>query len=131
MDSKIIQKNQMLATLFIVFAGFQPLAFAGGFFALTIAAAGTFAAPTVDDPALKWYTAMAVWGVAMMAISIVLFVLALIAGIAMKKYKNYGRICGLIAAILALFEIPVGTLLGIYALIFLRKAEVKQIYTAA
>ncbi|MEW6131331.1 MAG: hypothetical protein AB1757_30155 [Acidobacteriota bacterium] len=128
MNRQIIQKNQTLATLLMVFACFQPLALIGGFFAFTIAAAGTFAAPTVDDPALKWYTAMAVWGVAMVAISMALFVLALIAGIGMKKYKHYGRLCALLAAVLALFEIPIGTILGIYALIFLCKAEVKQIY---
>ena len=49
-------------------------------------------------------------------VSVVLFVLSLIAGIAILKNSNAGRSFGLVTAYIALLEIPFGTIFGIYAL---------------
>jgi hypothetical protein len=126
MDFEFEMKSQTIGTLFIIFACFQPLVLFTGFMAFGMAAAGTFAAPTVDDPALKGYTVMALMGVILMPLSIILFVVALVAGISIKKRKPCGRIWGLIAAGLALLEIPVGTVLAIYALRFFKDERSKQ-----
>jgi hypothetical protein len=130
MDAEFEIKNQTLATLFIIFACLQPVVFLVAFMVFGMALAGTFAAPTVDDPALKWYTAMAVWGIVMMPVAALLLVFALVAGIGIKKRKSYGRIWGLIAAVVALLEFPIGTVLGIYALRLLTNDRSKQIYSA-
>jgi hypothetical protein len=129
MDVEFEMKSQTLGTLFIIFACFQPLVLLAGFMAFTMAAAGTFAAPSVDDPALKRYTVMAVWGIILMLLSILLFVIALVAGIGIKKRRRYGRIWGIIAAVVSLLEIPIGTVLGIYALRFFKDAGSRQIYS--
>jgi hypothetical protein len=129
MDVEVEARNQTLGTLFILFACFQPVLFFAGFMALTLAMAGTFAAPSTNDPALKWYTAMMVFGIVAMPLSIILFVLALVAGIGIKRRKRYGRIWGMIAAVVSLLEIPIGTGLGIYALRFLTNERSKQIYS--
>jgi hypothetical protein len=127
MDFEFEMKSQTIGTLFIIFACFQPLVLFAGFMAFTMAAAGTFAAPSVDDPALKGYTVMALMGVILMPLSIILFVIALVAGICIKKRKPCGRIWGMIAAVLALLEIPVGTVLGVYALCFFKDERSKPI----
>lgn len=129
MDIEYARKNQTLGTLFILFACFQPVVFLAAFMALGMAMAGTFAAPSSTDPALKWYTAMAIWGILTMPVSALLFVFALVAGIGIKKRKRYGRIWGMIAAVVSLLEFPIGTLPGIYALRFLANERAKQIYS--
>ena len=55
-------------------------------------------------------------GYAFSIVSIVLFALSLIAGIAILKNSNSGRAVGIAAAYVALLEIPFGTIFGIYAL---------------
>jgi hypothetical protein len=129
MDAEFEIKNQTLATLFIIFACLQPVVFLVAFTLFGMALAGTFAAPTSDDPALKWYTAMAIWGIITMPLAVLLFVCALVAGIGIKKRKPYGRIWGMITAALALLEFPIGTVLGIYALRLLANDRSKQIYS--
>jgi hypothetical protein len=72
---------------------------------------------------------MAVWGIVTMPVSALLFIFALVAGIGIKERKGYGRIRGIIAAVVSLLEIPVGAMLGIYALRFLANDRSKQIYS--
>jgi hypothetical protein len=130
MDAEFEIKNQTLATLFIIFACLQAVVFLAAFIAFTMALAGTFAAQRADDPVLQWYTAMAVWGIVMMPVAVLLFVFALVAGIGIKKRKPYGRIWGMIAAVVALLEFPIGTVLGVYALRLLANDRSKQIYSS-
>jgi len=49
-------------------------------------------------------------------VSVVLFALSLIAGIAILRNSNAGRAVGIAAAYIALLEIPFGTIFGIYAI---------------
>jgi hypothetical protein len=128
MDVEFEDKNQTLGTLFLIFACFQPVVLLVAFMAFGMALAGTFAAQRADDPILKWYTAMAVWGFPTMILSIILLVIAPIAGLGMKKRKRYGRIWAMITAVVALLEFPIGTLLGIFVLRFFANARSKQIY---
>ncbi len=55
-------------------------------------------------------------GWAFSVVSVVLFALSLIAGVAILKNSNSGRAVGIAAAYVALLEIPFGTIFGIYAL---------------
>ena len=55
-------------------------------------------------------------GWAFSIVSVVLFVLSLIAGISILKNSNSGRAVGVVTAYIALLEIPFGTIFGIYAL---------------
>lgn len=130
MDAEFEVKNQTLATLFIIFACLQPVVFLAAFTVLSMGAGATFTAPTGDDPALKWYTAMMLWGLVNMLLAVLLFICALVTGIGIKKRKPYGRIWGLIAAAVALLEFPIGTALGIYALRLLTHERSKPIYSS-
>ena len=118
MDVEFEAKIQTWGTLFILFGCFQCVTFIAAFMAFGMAAAGTFAALRADDPILKWYTIMGVWGIITMPLTLLLFIFALIAGIGLKKRKPYGRIWGIIAAAVALLEFPVGTLFAIFAVRF-------------
>ena len=127
MDIEYDLKQQNLGTLLIIFACFQPGVLVAGLMGFAMAAAGTFAAPTVDDPALKWYTALAVCGAVAMPLSVILFIVCLVAGIGLRRRKRFGRIWGLIAAALSLLEVPIGTVLGLYALRVLANERSKQL----
>jgi len=54
--------------------------------------------------------------------------LSLAAGIGILQAKNWGRIISIIVAVLSLFWIPVGTVLGVLVLIYLMKAEVREYF---
>jgi hypothetical protein len=129
MDAEYEIKNQTLATLLIIFACLQPVVFLVAFTLFGMALAGTFAAQRHDDPALQWYTAMAVWGIITMPLAVLLFIFSLVAAVGIKKRKRYGRIWGMITAAVALLEFPIGTVLGIYALRLLANDRSKQIYS--
>ncbi len=51
---------------------------------------------------------------------------ALFAGIGILQRREWGRILGIIVAVIALFNIPFGTAFGIYALIILTRPEAQQ-----
>ena len=74
---------------------------------------------------------LAVWGVILMALSVPLFVVALVAGIGLKKGKRFGRAWGFIAASLSLLEIPIGTVIGVYALRVLTDRRSKEVVSQA
>jgi len=59
---------------------------------------------------------LALIGGVLASIIIMLSLPRLIAGIALLKYRNWGRILTVIVSILGLVDFPVGTALGIYGL---------------
>ena len=71
---------------------------------------------------------------AIFGLSIAIFVLlccislCLAGGIGILKGKSWGRIISIVVAILSLFWIPVGTVLGILVLIYLAKSEVRAYF---
>lgn len=61
-------------------------------------------------------------------LSIVTFLFPLLAGWKMLKARPRARVWALIAAILSLWQFPVGTIIGIYCLWFLFSEEGKRFY---
>ena len=55
----------------------------------------------------------------------------IIGGVGLLKWKGWARILVIILAILDLFNIPIGTALGIYTLWVLLKDETAQLFAAA
>ena len=54
--------------------------------------------------------------------------LSLAGGIGILKAKSWGRIISIVVAVLSLFWIPVGTVLGVLVLIYLAKPEVREYF---
>jgi hypothetical protein len=72
--------------------------------------------------------------VAGIVISLIVFVVAafyLFTGIKLRKLAPVGRTLGLIASILALFNFPLGTALGVYGLWFLLGDMGKALYSGS
>ncbi len=64
--------------------------------------------------------------IGLVVLSFTLPILYLPLGKAIKEHKRWGRIVGNIVGVLALFAIPIGTLIGIYILILLNNSWVEQ-----
>ncbi|MFC1875095.1 hypothetical protein ACFLY3_02970 [Chloroflexota bacterium] len=54
--------------------------------------------------------------------------LSLAGGIGVLKAKSWGRIISMVNAILSLFNIPIGTAIGILVLMYLVKPEVREYF---
>ena len=54
--------------------------------------------------------------------------LSLAGGIGILKAKSWGRIISIVVAVLSLFWIPVGTVLGVLVLIYLTRSEVRAYF---
>ena len=54
--------------------------------------------------------------------------LCLAGGIGILQAKSWGRILGIVVAVLSLFWIPVGTVLGVLVLIYLTRPEVRAYF---
>ena len=53
------------------------------------------------------------------------FIIALMGGIGLLQGKDWGRILSIVHAVLSLFWIPIGTVIGILVIIYLTKQEVR------
>lgn len=53
------------------------------------------------------------------------------AGIGLLSGKNWGRMMGIVHSALSIFWVPVGTVIGVLAIIYLTKDEVKQYFSPA
>jgi hypothetical protein len=74
-----------------------------------------------------------VLGITGAALSIFFGVLALpfvATGWGMLKLKSWSRICGIVLGALLLIQIPVGTAIGIYALVILFRKDAEALFTA-
>ncbi len=77
-------------------------------------------------------TAITVTSIVAVSVSSIIAIFAvpeIIAGIGLLKLKNWGRILGMIVAVLNLLCIPFGTAFGIYALWVLLNAETEKMFT--
>ena len=54
--------------------------------------------------------------------------LSLAAGVGILKAESWGRILGIVVAVLSLFWIPIGTVLGVLILIYLAKSEIRAYF---
>jgi len=93
---------------------------------LAVAVVGLFIAPAslivsrTNDEATGWIM-VGLLAVVFGVLGVVLFLLAIIAGIGIRKSSRWGRITGIITSIIALLEFPLGTAFGVYALLLLMK----------
>ena len=96
-----------------------------------IIAMGAFAFPSVVRFAAVPGTASALAGMSIGALCLLAFLgVAVAGGIGLLLGKEWGRILSIVHAALNLFFIPIGTVLGILALIYLLKADVRDYFEA-
>jgi hypothetical protein len=120
------EHNKTLGILFLVYTGLQAFGAILGFF-MMIGMLGYFVSGARGRDTAPLVTMMVVF-ICAMFFAIVLLIPSLVAGLKMWKGKMSGRTWGIIAAIIALLNIPLGTALGIYALWFLFGEEGKNFY---
>jgi len=108
-------ENQTLSKLFYVLATLQILIILGGVvFVLLIAPTSLFVS-TTENEAFFWIVSGIV-GIVFIALGVILIPLSIVAAHGISQEKNWGRVVGIIAAILAIFEFPLGTIFGGYLL---------------
>lgn len=115
MNEEYIEKENRLGKMFVAFALFQIV---------------VLALATISWSFLPWLGMLGrneneltilvlvplLGGWAFSVISVILFVLSLVAGITILANKNFGRFLGVFTAYIALLEVPFGTIFGIYAI---------------
>ncbi len=72
---------------------------------------------------------LTVIGVIVAGILIVLSIPGLIAGVGLLRHQSWARILAIILAIISLFNFPIGTIIGVYALWVLTHEETTRILT--
>ena len=83
----------------------------------------------VDEPiALRILVSI---GTAFLCLSSIASIPSLIAGIGLLARRSWGRILALILAVFKLFNIPIGTVVGVYAFWVLMQDEVEEIFSSA
>ncbi len=128
-------ENQKLGRLFYVFAPLQVLIILVG------AVVGLFMAPvslfvsTTESQYIGWLL-IALIALANLALGLLVLPLGIAAGIGLRKEtgiglrkeKRWGKVVGIVAALLALLQLPVGTIFGGYLLWkFFRKQSMEEI----
>jgi hypothetical protein len=110
-----VVENQKLDRLFYVFAAFQILIILCGAILVLLVAPASLFVSTTESEAFFWIAAGFI-GLMFIALGVVLIPLSIAAARGISQEKNWGRIVGIIAAILAFFEFPLGTIFGGYLL---------------
>jgi O-antigen/teichoic acid export membrane protein len=88
---------------------------------------GIIASRQGDPDALTILTIIAV---VVAAVILVLSIPGIIAGYGLLRFQNWARILTMVLAVLDLFNIPIGTAVGIYSLWVLTQHETEQLFTA-
>jgi hypothetical protein len=70
-------------------------------------------------------------GSALVAFLVVVALPGLVAGIGLLKMRPWARVVGIVVAILSLFNIPLGTIVGVYGLWVLFSKETEQLLANA
>ncbi len=118
-----MKKNDTLIILIAIWAFLNALGALSGVVSIAV-----FAFPTV---AALWNVARigAIFGLSLGIIVLLAYLgLSLAAGIGLITGKEWGRISAIIHASFSLFNIPVGTIIGVLTLIYLTKPEVKEYF---
>lgn len=106
--------------------------FAALFLALAVGTASGIVGATADSEGAA--IALPIIGFAGTALVVFLVAVSLpglIAGIGLLKFRSWGRILGIIVAILNLIHIPVGTIVGIYGLWVLFNKDTERLFSDA
>jgi hypothetical protein len=113
---------ELLALINIV-SGILGLLAAGIVFAVLV-----FLAPVANDPVGS--PIMVIVAVGVSSLLVVLSAPSIIAGIGLLKHKAWARILTLILAIIALMNVPIGTLIALYTFWVLTNEETTKILDA-
>ena len=106
---------EKIGTAFFLFAALEfVLVLSGAVLTFLVAPASLFVSRT-ETEAFTWMT---IWSLAIvtLAFGLVLLPLAVIAGRASRSGKSWSKKFGVITAIIALLQLPFGTILGFYLL---------------
>lgn len=88
------------------------------------------AAADAEDAAIA-IPIIGITGMALVTLLLAVSLPGLLAGWGILNYKPWARVLGIVVAILQLFNIPFGTLLGIYALWVLLNKETERMFHPA
>lgn len=106
--------GKRLSRVFFIFTGLQVLVFLLATFAWTMLPwLGMLGRNEREATIMMMLPLFGGW--AFSAIAAMLFLPSLISGIAIGRGREWGRALGMTTAVLALIEIPLGTIFGIYA----------------
>jgi hypothetical protein len=116
------EHNQTLATLHFIYGAMHGLTLAG---LLLLIMAVEFATPGAISISTFW---LVVGVLSFVVILLVVGLLPLAVGYALRKRRRWARPAGFSLAIISLINIPVGTALGIYAIKFFRSEGGVRLY---
>ncbi len=108
-------ENKKLGRLFYIFAALQILIIFGGAVLVLLVAPTSLFVSTTEGEAFFWIFS-GFTGLVFIALGVILIPLSIAAARGISQEKNWGRVTGIIAAILAIFEFPLGTIFGGYLL---------------
>jgi hypothetical protein len=115
----------------VLYIAFSALALLGAFIIMVTlgGAAGIVGAAAPPEDAAIALPIIGITGLAVVILLLILGLPGLITGWGLLNYKPWARILGLILAVLNLFNIPIGTALGIYALWVLLNKDTERLFT--
>jgi len=108
-------ENQKLGRLFYILAALQILIIFGGAVLVLLVAPASLFVSTTEGEAFFWFVSGFV-GLVFIALGVILIPLSIAASRGISQERNWGRVIGIIAAVLAVFEFPLGTFFGGYLL---------------
>ena len=105
------------------------LVFLALFMSVVFSVVGGLIGASGEEDAAVALAAVGLTGVALTIFLLVLSVPYIICGWGLWKRRSWARIMGIVLAILALLEFPIGTAFGVYALIILFKGETEKLFS--
>jgi hypothetical protein len=121
---------KVLGVLFIAVSAFGVLAALVLMVALGGAAGLVGAAADPEEAALA-LPIIGLTGTALIGMLLVLSLPGLITGFGLLAFRPWARILGIVLAILQLVNVPIGTILGIYALWVLLNKDTERLFAGA
>jgi hypothetical protein len=121
---------KVLGALYLALSAFGLLA--ALFLALAVGTAGAIVGSAADaNDAAVALPIIGIAGSALVAFLVVLALPGLIAGIGLLRLRPWGRILGIVVAVLNLIHIPLGTIVGIYGLWVLFNKDSERLFSEA
>ena len=117
---------KVTAVLFILMG--VVLIFLAVLMSLVFSVVGGVVGASGEEDAVVALAALGLTGVALTIFLLVMSVPYIICGWGLWKRRSWARIMGIVLAILALLEFPIGTAFGVYALIILFKGETEKLF---
>ena len=118
---------KVTAVLFVLMG--VVLVFLAVLMSLVFSVVGGVVGASGEEDAVVALAALGLTGVALTIFLLVMSVPYIICGWGLWKRRSWARIMGIVLAILALLEFPIGTAFGVYALIILFKGETEKLFS--